>query len=178
MSVMAWSSTAVDVSHMHTSLMCVMGSHVCIKACVFLQVQRVFCCWDVLPTGGIVQKVLGKRNGFGDDVVAVQPPHSCLVVHNTVCHVTPCASFFLLNREWNSVPARNACCVCGDEVLLLSFKFCKHLGMFQFTECHMQLPERGRLHCSVTPKPNRVNPSRIGHQISPKKQLIELMAIA
>ena len=87
---MAWSSTTVDVSHMHLSLVCVRGIHVCIKACVLLEAQQVFWCWDVLPTLGIVQKALGKRNGFGDDVVAQQPPHPCLVVHNTVCHVTPC----------------------------------------------------------------------------------------
>ena len=30
-----------------------------------------------------------KWNGFGDDVIAEQPSHPCLVVHNTVCHVTP-----------------------------------------------------------------------------------------
>ena len=30
-----------------------------------------------------------KWNGFGDDVIAEQPSHPCLVLHNTVCHVTP-----------------------------------------------------------------------------------------
>ena len=30
-----------------------------------------------------------KWNGFGDDVIAEQPSHPCLHVHNTVCHVTP-----------------------------------------------------------------------------------------
>ena len=60
----------------------------CFKACVLLEAQQVFWCWDVLSTRGIVQKALGKRNGFGDDVVAQQPSHSCLVIHNTVCHVT------------------------------------------------------------------------------------------
>ena len=43
--VMAWSSTTVDVSHMHLSIVCVRGSHVCIKACVLLQGQKVIWCW-------------------------------------------------------------------------------------------------------------------------------------
>ena len=38
-----------------------------------------------------------KWNGFGDDVIAEQPSHPCLVVHNTVCHVTPCV---LPSSEW------------------------------------------------------------------------------
>ena len=38
-----------------------------------------------------------KWNGFGDDVIAEQPSHPCLVVHNTVCHVTP---FVLPSSEW------------------------------------------------------------------------------
>ena len=80
---MGWSSATVDVSCMHPSLVCE-GQSCVYQACVLLQAQQVFWCWDVLPTQGIVQKVLGKRNDFGDDVVAQQPPHPCLVVHNTV----------------------------------------------------------------------------------------------
>ena len=57
---MAWSSKTVDVSHMHPSLVCVRGSHVCIKACVLLQGQQVIWCWDVVPTLGIV-KGIGKE---------------------------------------------------------------------------------------------------------------------
>ena len=37
MSVMEWSSTVVDVSHMHPSLVCVRGSHVCAS-------KHVCCC--------------------------------------------------------------------------------------------------------------------------------------
>ena len=69
--------------------MCEGQSHVCHNLCVVARSASLFWCWDVLPTQGIVQKALGKRIGFGDDVVAQQPHHSCLVVHNTVCHVTP-----------------------------------------------------------------------------------------
>ena len=43
-------------------------------------------------------KAFRKWNGFGDDVIAEQPSHQCLVVHNTVCHVTPCV--FLSSESW------------------------------------------------------------------------------
>ena len=57
-----------------------------------------------------LSKSLRKWNGFGDDVIAEQPSHPCLVVHNTVpCH-TMCPSL-LLNGGWNSVPSRNGSCV-------------------------------------------------------------------
>ena len=115
---------------------CVRSSHVCIKACVLLQGQHVCWCWDVLPTRGIVQKALEKRNGFGDDVVAQQPPHPCLVVHNTVCHVTPCASFLFLNCEWNSVAARNGCCVCGANAFMFSPIACANTCHNAFTNLH------------------------------------------
>ena len=116
---MAWSSTTVDVSHMYKFLVCVRGSHVCVsKPCVLLEGQQVFWCWDVLPTQGIVQKALGKRNGFGDDVVAWQPPHPCLVVHNAVpCHITY-PSFF-------SEPRMEQCC--SQEWLLCLWCQCFHV---------------------------------------------------
>ena len=114
---MAWSSTTVDVSHMHPSLMCVRGSHMCFEACMLLQAQQVCWCWDVLPTQGIVQKALGKRNGFGDDATAQQLPHSCSV-HNTVCHVTPCV--FLLSE-----PQMEQCC--SQEWLLCLWCQCFHV---------------------------------------------------
>ena len=59
----------------------------------------------------IVQKSSQTPMGFGDDVIAEQPSHPCLVIHNTVCHVTLCALF--LDSGWNSVPSRNDCCDCG-----------------------------------------------------------------
>ena len=39
-----------------------------------------------------------KWNGFGDDVVAEQPSHPCLVIHNTVSHVTPFVLSFSESR--------------------------------------------------------------------------------
>ena len=36
-----------------------------------------------------LREAFRKWNGFGDDVIAEQPSHPCLVVHDTVCHVTP-----------------------------------------------------------------------------------------
>ena len=65
-----------------------------------------------------MQKALGKRNGFGDDVVAQQPPHPCLVVHNTVCHVTPCV--FPVSE-----PRMEQCC--SQEWLLCLWCQCFHV---------------------------------------------------
>ena len=103
-----WKQLSVNGNHIHPSLMCVKGSHVCIKACVLLQGQQVFFwCWDVLPTQDIVQKALGKSIGFGDDVVAQQPPsYPCLVVHNTVCHVTPCVFPFFQTMNGTVLQSR------------------------------------------------------------------------
>ena len=43
-------------------------------------------------------KAFRKWNCFGDDVVAEQPSHPCLVIHNAVSHVTPCT--FLSSESW------------------------------------------------------------------------------
>ena len=43
-------------------------------------------------------KAFRKWNCFGDDVVAEQPPHPCLVVHDAMSHVTPCV--FLSSEPW------------------------------------------------------------------------------
>ena len=92
------------------------------------RVSKPVCCCKVSKSFGVgmfcplgaLCKALGKRNGFGDDVVAQQPPHPSLVVHNIVCHVTPCVFPFFLNCEWNSVAARNGCCVCGVNAFMFS----------------------------------------------------------
>ena len=86
--------------------MCVVGRSASLGVGMFCQL-RALC------------KALGKRNGFEDDVVAQQPPHTCLVVHNTVCHVTPCVFPF-------PEPETRQCC--SQEHL------CKQLHHFlQFT---------------------------------------------
>ena len=46
-SVTAWSSATVDASHMHPSLVCVRGSHVC--------VSKPVCCWKVSKCVGVGQ---------------------------------------------------------------------------------------------------------------------------
>ena len=97
---------------------CKMGSHMCIKACVLLQCRPVIWCWDVWPTRGIVQKALGKRNGFGGDTIAQQPPHSSLVIHNTVCHVTLCV--FRSSEPWIEQ-------CCSQEWLLCLWCQCVHV---------------------------------------------------
>ena len=58
--------------------------------------QPVYCCkLDQFDGVGMscqmktLSNSLRKWNGF-DDAIAEQPSHPCMVVHNTVCHVTPC----------------------------------------------------------------------------------------
>ena len=62
---MGWSSTTVDVSHMLLSLVCVMGIHMCIKPCVFLQGQK---------STKVRVKCVVRRNGW------------CNVQHSVVFH--------------------------------------------------------------------------------------------
>ena len=40
--------------------------------------------------------------------------------YTTLCAMSHHASFLLLNREWNSVAARNGCCVCGVNAFMFS----------------------------------------------------------
>ena len=80
-SVMAWSSTTVDDSHMHLSLMCVRGSHLCAsKPVSSCKVSKVFWCLDGLSTQGTVQGVefghfLMLRAGFMSTISSL-PTHT------------------------------------------------------------------------------------------------------
>ena len=74
----------------HALVPYVWGTVTCVsKPVCCCKASKSFGVGMLYPLGALC-KALGKRNGFEDDVVAQQPPHSCLVVHNTVCHVTPC----------------------------------------------------------------------------------------
>ena len=85
-SVMGWSSTIVNVSPC-TRPSCEEQS--CVSklmcSCQLDQFLGVGVCCQVWT----LCKVFRKWNGFGDDVITEQPSHPCLVIHNTVCHVTP-----------------------------------------------------------------------------------------
>ena len=59
-SVMVWSSTTVDSSHIDPSLVCVRGSRVCIKACELLQVSESFGV-EMFCQLRALCKVLGKK---------------------------------------------------------------------------------------------------------------------
>ena len=90
-------------------------------------VSKHVCCCKVSKSFGVgmfcqlgaLCKALGKRNGFGDDVTATvtTSPMPGSTQHCVSCH-TMCLSF--LNSEWNSVPARNICCVCGINAFMFS----------------------------------------------------------
>ena len=55
-------------------------------------------------------KAFRKWNGFGDDVIAEQPSHPCLVIHNTVYHDTSCV--FLSSESWLKQCAFKKCSLC------------------------------------------------------------------
>ena len=63
---------------------------------VLLPLQSVCWCCCVVPLFSLCQIHFSLTIGFGDDVIAEPPSHPCLVIHNTVCHVTPCV--FLLKQ--------------------------------------------------------------------------------
>ena len=87
-------------------------SLVCIIASVFLRARSVWWCWHVLPN---VDTVWGVEKvewlwWWCHCRAAISLMPAC-AQHCVSCH-TICPSF-LLNGGWNSVPSRNACCVCG-----------------------------------------------------------------
>ena len=54
----------------------------------------------------------------------------------TLCVMSQRASFFLLNHGWNSVPSRNACCVCGTNEFTESPFACAKIAHSGFTNLH------------------------------------------
>ena len=91
-SVMGWSSTLVNVSPC-TRPSCLKEQSCVSKPMCSCQLNQ-FLGVDVSCQVWTLCKAFRKWNGFGDDVIAEQPSHPCLVVHDAVCHVTPCV--FLL----------------------------------------------------------------------------------
>ena len=81
---------------MHPSLICEEQSCVSklVCSCKLDQFHGV----DVSCQVWTLCKAFRKWNCFGDDVVAEQPSHPCLVVHDTVCHATAC--IFLSSESW------------------------------------------------------------------------------
>ena len=117
---MAWSSTTVDVSHMHQSLMCVKGIHVC--------VSKPVCCFKVSKSFGVGMfcplRASCKRRWERGLALGMMSLHSNHLTHawwyTTLCAMSHHVSFLFLNREWNSVAARNGCCVCGVNAFMFS----------------------------------------------------------
>ena len=95
-SVKGWSSTLVNVSPCTCPSCFEEQSHVNQSRCVLASSTNFLVLMCPARCGHC--KAFGKWNGFGDDVIAEQPSHSHLVIHNTVCHVTPCV--FLSSEPW------------------------------------------------------------------------------
>ena len=112
-SVMAWCQTLCHCQclPMHPSLMC--GTVTCVSKPLCSCQLNQFLGVDVSCQVWTLCKAFRKWYGFGDDVIAEQPSHPCLVIHNTVCHVTPCV--FLSFESWlNSVPSGGASLGCNS----------------------------------------------------------------
>ena len=88
-------------------------SSVCFKAIVFvatsIRVLVLLCC----PTFVLfVQFHSHWQLSLG--MLSLQSSHLTHAWSSTIlCAMSHHASFFLLDHVWNSVPSRNACCVCG-----------------------------------------------------------------
>ena len=61
--------------------------------------------------------------------------HACM--YTTLCAMSHHLSFLLLNRGWNSVPSRNACCVCGVNAIH-SESACAMIDHSGFTILHSE----------------------------------------
>ena len=110
-SVMAWCQTLCHCQWSATSTHPSTVSHspVCFKAIVLSPAQSVcWCC--VVPLFCPLSNPFSLTTGFGDDVVAEQPSHPCLEVHDSVCHVTPCV--FLSSEPWLKQCAFKKCSLC------------------------------------------------------------------
>ena len=102
-------SLSMSVTSTHPSV--VSHSSVCFKAvrCIVvtsISVLMMLCC----PTFSLCPFTFSLTIGFGDDVIAEQPSHPCLVIHNTVCHVTPC--IFLSSEPWLKQCSFKECSLC------------------------------------------------------------------
>ena len=106
-SVMGWASTVVNVSPC-TRPSCEEQS--CVSkpmcSCQLDQFHGVDVCCQVWT----LCKAFRKWNGFGDDVVAEQSSHPCLVVYDAMSHVTPCV--FLSSESWLKQCAFMKCLLC------------------------------------------------------------------
>ena len=109
-SVMAWCQT---LCHCHclphqpipqwsATVQCVSKQMCC---CHFIQ-----CVVAVLYHFPLCPIPFSLMNDFGDDVIAEQPSHPCLVIHNAVCHVTPCV--FLSSEPWLKQCSFKKCLLC------------------------------------------------------------------
>ena len=100
-------SLSMSATSTHPSM--VSHSPVCFKAIVLQPLQSVCWCCCVVPLLPIVQS-FSLTVWIWGEVIAEQPSHSCLVIHNTVCHVTPC--IFLSSESWLEQCAFMKCSLC------------------------------------------------------------------
>ena len=96
-------SAHAPVPHVVRTVLCV-SKPMC--SCQLNQFHGVDVCCQVWT----LCKAFRKWNCFGDDVVAEQPSHPCLVVHDAMGHVTPCV--FLSSESWLKQCSFKKCSLC------------------------------------------------------------------
>ena len=89
-------SLSVSATSTHPTM--VSHSPVYQSRCVLANLTSFFLVLTCAARCGQCARAFRKWNGFGDDVIAEQPSHPCLVVYHAVCHVTPCV--FLSSEPW------------------------------------------------------------------------------
>ena len=94
----------------HAPTPCVWGTVTCISKPMCSCQLNQFLGVDMSCQVWTLCKAFRKWNCFGDDVVAEQPSHSCLLVYDTVCHVTPC--IFLSSEPWLKQCSFKKCSLC------------------------------------------------------------------
>ena len=88
----------VNVSHINPSLNGQPQSSVFQSHCVCCHFNQCVCAAVLSHFCPFVPSPFSLMIGFVDDVIAEQPSHPCLVIHNTVHHVIPL--IFLSSESW------------------------------------------------------------------------------
>ena len=78
-----------------------------------------------------------SESGMALGMMSLQSSHLTLAcMYTTLCAMSHHVSFLLLNRGWNSVPSRNAFCVCGMIEFTESPFACAKISHNGFTNLH------------------------------------------
>ena len=116
---MSWRGLQQLMSATCTRPSCVRGSHMYQSLCVVANSASLFGVGMFCPLGALCKRHRGRGMALG-----MMSLHNNHLTHawwyTTLCAMSHHVSFLFLNREWNSVAARNGCCVCGVNAFMFS----------------------------------------------------------